>query len=444
MDRDTVEPQVGTIPGERARAAVDHHHTHAAPSTAVYGFVWDADAPAIGPFCTDVDGNVLMDWASHVGSSPLGYNNPKLIEKMDAFDLVDPGKFAGQDFYAEYGESELPTAADLMDRLIDESSQYGMDTVFLSNSGTEAVENSLKISYDHRGGGELITFEGAFHGRTLGALSLNRSKAVHRRDFPTVGRVHDLPFCADSGCSQDSCDCGFFTDDGSALWRKLDPATGHVDPDDVAAIVLEPIQGEGGYRFPSDDFAAEIDHVTSELDVPLVVDEVQSGIGRTGEFWASDHYPFEPDVIASAKALRVGATISRSEIFPEEKGRLSSTWGGGDLQGIAAGAITIDIINDDGLMDNAVERGRSCIERLGDAVGNSPAVEDVRGKGLLMAVEFDSKDRRETVLDAAFERGLLTLGCGHRTIRLLPPLDSTEREIELGAELFADAIAGAT
>ena len=441
MDRETVRPKVTTIPGERAQAAIEDHHAHAAPSTTVYGFVWDADAPATGPFCTDVDGNVLMDWASHVGSSPLGYDNPKLTEKLAAFDLVEPAKFAGQDFYVEYGESDLPSPADLMDRLTESAAHYGMDTVFLSNSGAEAVENAIKISYDHRGGGELFTFEGAFHGRTLGALSLNRSKAVHRRDFPTVGRVQDLPFCDDRRCDRDSCDCGFFTGDGSALRRKLDPQSGHVDPDDVAAIVVEPIQGEGGYRFPSDAFAEELDRVTTELDVPLVVDEVQAGVGRTGEFWASDHYPFEPDVIASAKALRVGATISSAEVFPDEKGRLSSTWGGGDLLGIAMGAFTIDVIEEYDLQANAIEKGRAFTERFRDLTSDAEGVVDVRGKGLLLAVEFDTKQRRENVLDAAVQRGLLTLGCGYKTLRLLPPLDSTEREIELGAELLAEAVA---
>ena len=441
MDRDSVEPSVTDFPGSRARERVEHHHEHAAPSTYVYEFVWDHDAPAIGPFCTDVDGNVLMDWTSHVGAMPLGYNNPKLLDPLAEFDLVDPTKIAGQDFYATAGDqNDLPDAADLMDRLTDISSQYDMDTVFLSNSGAEAVENAIKISYDHRRGKYGITFEGAFHGRTLGALSLNRSKEVYRRHFPEIPSVHDAPFWDDRHCTPDTCDCGFFAGETSVLRRMLDPQTGHVNPAEVSYLILEPIQGEGGYRFPSDAFADEIAALTDTHDIPLVVDEVQSGLGRTGEWWASDHYPFDPDVIASAKALRVGATISRSDVFPEETSRLSSTWGAGDVLACAQGALTIDAIAEYDLMDTAVERGRGFKERLRDATAGIDAVEDVRGTGLLLGVEFDSKERRDAVVDAAVQRGLLTIGCGDRTLRVLPPLDSTAREIELGTRLLSDAV----
>ncbi|MBO4248212.1 aminotransferase class III-fold pyridoxal phosphate-dependent enzyme [Halomicrobium sp. IBSBa] len=440
MDRDSVEPAVEDLPGERASEWVEYHHEHAAPSTYVYEFVWDRNAPAIGPFCTDVDGNVLMDWTGHVGAMPLGYNNPKVLDPLSAFDLVEPTKIAGQDFYATGTGSDLPGAAGLMDRLTNISSHYGMDTVFLSNSGAEAVENAIKISYDHRRGKYAITFEGAFHGRTLGALSLNRSKAVYRRQFPEIATVHDVPFCDDRHCTPESCDCGFFTGDGSVLGRMLDPETGHVDPDDVSYIIFEPIQGEGGYRFPSDAFATEVADIAERHGVPIVVDEVQTGLGRTGEWWGSDHYPFDPDVIASAKALRVGATIASEDVFPDEKGRLSSTWGAGDVLACAQGALTIDAIEEYDLLDNAVERGRAFVERFRDATAQSAAVEDVRGEGLLLAVEFDSKERRQAVIEAAMQRGLLTLGCGRKTLRLLPPLDSTRREIELGSGLLADAV----
>jgi 4-aminobutyrate aminotransferase len=209
MHRDSVEPTVDRLPGERAAEWVEYHHEHA--------------APAIGPFCTDVDGNVLLDWTGHVGAMPLGYNNPKIMEPLAEFDLVDPTKIAGQDFYATGGDSDLPGAADLMDRLTEISTQYDMDTVFLSNSGAEAVENAVKISYDHRRGKYGITFEGGFHGRTLGTLSLNRSKEVYRRHFPEIPSIHDVPFCDDRACTADTCDCGFFVGDGSVLRRILDP-----------------------------------------------------------------------------------------------------------------------------------------------------------------------------------------------------------------------------
>src|SRR5699024_10558843 len=193
MDRETAEPQVDELPGERAREWADYHGERAATSTYVYDFVWDHTAPAEGPFCTDADGNVLLDFTSHVGAAPLGYNNPLILDPMQEFDLVDPLKIAGQDFYVSGGGTpenpDVPTPSGLMDRLLETTSQYGMDRVFLSNSGAEANENALKISYDHTDGKYGITMEGAFHGRTLGTLSLNRSKGVYRRKYPEVSSI---------------------------------------------------------------------------------------------------------------------------------------------------------------------------------------------------------------------------------------------------------------
>ncbi|MFC7323411.1 aminotransferase class III-fold pyridoxal phosphate-dependent enzyme [Halorubrum rutilum] len=443
MDRHTATPEVTELPGDRAREWVDYHHESAAPSTYVYEFVWDRTAPAEGPFCTDVDGNVLMDFTSHVAAAPLGYNNPLIMEPLAEFDLVDPLKIAGQDFYVAGGDSPgdgVPGSSGLMERLTEVTAHYDMDTVFLSNSGAEAVENAIKIAYDDSDGAKhAITFDGAFHGRTLGALSLNRSKSVYRRDFPEVSGVHDAPFCEDRTCTPESCSCGFFAGGVSRLREKLDPERGHIDPDDVAYLILEPIQGEGGYRFPSDAFTDEVAALVDEHDITLIADEIQSGVGRTGELWGADHYALEPDVIASAKGLRVGATVSREDVFPEEKSRLSSTWGAGDIVAAAQGALTLDAIREHDLMDNATVRGRQFKETMRDA--DLPGVEDVRGKGLMLALGFDTKERRDAALKAAFSRGLLTLAAGHDVLRVLPPLDVTEREIELGCDLLADAIA---
>jgi 4-aminobutyrate aminotransferase len=449
MDRETVEPQVDTMPGDRAREWVEYHHRNAAPSTYVYDFVWDLSGEAEGPFCTDVDGNVLLDFTSHVAAAPLGYNNPKIMETLSEFDLVDPTKIAGQDFYVSDGnppgESEFPGPTQLMDRLVDLTSHYDMDTVFLSNSGAEAVENAMKICYDAADGGKYaFTFEGAFHGRTLGALSLNRSKEVYRRQFPEIPSVHDAPFCNDRSCTPETCSCGFFRggpDDGravSALRRKLDPERGHVNPEEVAFLILEPVQGEGGYRFPSDAFMEEVAAVTDEYGIALVADEIQSGVGRTGEMWGADNYPIEPDVITGAKGLRVGATVSRGDVFPEERARLSSTWGAGDVISSLQGVLTLDAIEDHDLLDNAATRGEQFLETMRDA--DLEGVVDVRGKGLMLAVEFDSKERRDEVQTAALKRGLLTLACGYSVLRILPPLDVTERELALGADLLEQAV----
>jgi hypothetical protein len=246
MERDTAEPSVRSMPGDRAREWAEYHGERAAKTTYVYDFVWDITGEAEGPFCVDVDGNVLMDFTSHVAAAPLGYNNPKVMDRAREFDLVDPLKIAGQDFYVSDGttpgEERFPGPSGLMDRLTDLTSQYDMDRVFLSNSGAEAVENGIKACYDSRGGAAYgVTFEGAFHGRTLGALSLNRSKAVHRKRYPELPGIVGVPFCADGGCTAASCDCGFFIEGGasSRLRRKFDGKRGNVDPDEVAYIILD-------------------------------------------------------------------------------------------------------------------------------------------------------------------------------------------------------------
>ncbi|WP_227377418.1 aminotransferase class III-fold pyridoxal phosphate-dependent enzyme [Haladaptatus halobius] len=446
MDRDTAEPDAGALPGPNARKWIEFHRSNAAPSEFSHEFVWDTTGEADGPFVTDVDGNVLLDFTCHIGAAPLGYNNEKIVEKLREFTLVEPMKIAGQDMYFGAGTdpetTEFPGSSHLMEKLVDVSSHYGMDTVFLSNSGAEAIENAMKISHDRNPTAKYAyAFEASFHGRTLGTLSLTRSNEVYTRHYPEIAGVRTVPFCDDRHCTADDCDCGFFRRGGSQLRNALQPEGGHVNPEEIAFVVVEPIQGVGGYRFPSAEFMAEVGDVCETYDIPLVVDEIQSGIARTGEMWASDHYPIEPDIIASAKALRVGATISRSNVFPTEKNRLGSTFGGGDVLSSMQGVFTLEAVEEHDLLANATERGRQAKELLRDVA--SPHVDDVRGKGLMLAVEFDTEDRRDAVVAEALNRGMLVLGCGEKTIRLLPPLDSTEREIELGIGILNQAIEAA-
>jgi 4-aminobutyrate aminotransferase len=441
MDRDTAEPSVRRMPGEKAAQWVRHHHEHAAPSTYVYEFVWDITEDADGPFCKDVDGNVLMDFTSHVAAAPFGYNNPKIMDRLDEFDLVDPAKIAGQDFYTSGGwppeDPATDTSTQLLHRLTDITEHYDLDTVFLSNTGAEAVENAIKICYN-AGGHRAFTFDGAFHGRTLGALSLNRSKTVHRKGYPELGGVVSAPYCS---CDDDTdCDCGWKTNGpgGNVIADKLHPKRGVVDPEEVAYLIMEPQQGEGGYRVPNDDFIDDIVDIQHTYDIPVISDEIQAGLGRTGELWGMDHTDLDPDVITSAKGLRVGATVANEDLFPDETGRLSSTWGAGDILAAAQGVATIDAITSDGVLDNVTERGHQITDILHDA--NPEYITDVRGRGLMLAVEFDTKERREAVVQACLERGLLVLGCGYKTLRILPPLDATEREIDLGMSIFLDAL----
>lgn len=442
MNRDSAEPSVRQLPGERTRDWIEQHHRYAAPSEYSHEFVWDITGEADGPFCTDLDGNVFLDFTCHIGAAPLGYNNPKIMDGMAEFDLVDPLKIAGQDFYAGSGPASsdsVPGAGQLMKRLIEATEHYGMDTVFLSNSGAEAIENGMKIAYANTPARKYgITFTGGFHGRTLGTLSMTRASDVYTRAYPEIAGTRTVPFCENRRCERSTCSCGFFADGRSQLERMLSTEEGHLDPEEVAFLILEPVQGVGGYRFPSPAFMEEVGRICETHDIHLIVDEIQSGMGRTGEMWASDHYAVEPDVICSAKALRSGATISRSDVFPAEKNRIGSTWGGGDLIAMFQGALTIDAIRDYDLLDTAVARGEQAKELLRDA--DPAGVTDVRGLGLMLAVEFDSRERRDGVVKAAMQRGLLTLGCGHKTLRLLPPLDVTEREIDLGISLLSEAV----
>ncbi|GAB3039914.1 class-III pyridoxal-phosphate-dependent aminotransferase [Natronobiforma cellulositropha] len=443
MDRDTAEPSVGQFPGTAARSWIEYHHRHAAPSEYAHEFVWDRTAPAAGPFCTDVDGNVLLDFTCHIGAAPLGYDNPKITERLAEFDIGDPMKIAGQDFYVGAGpdptEPAHPGPSQLMERLVEVSDQYGMDTVFLCNSGAEAVENALKIVHAHAPASRYgLTFVGAFHGRTLGTLSLTRTKSVFTRAYPEFPETRTLTFCEDRRCSEDTCSCGFFAGGRSQFGRLLEPEGGSLDPDEIAYLILEPVQGVGGYNFPSEPFIDEVARVCETYDIPLIVDEIQSGIGRTGQFWASDHFPIEPDVIAAGKALRVGATVSREEVFPSRKNRIGSTWGGGDVLAALQGVATIDAIEEYDLLENATVRGEYLKTRLREA--EPPEVVDVRGLGLLLAVEFDRPERRDAVVAEAVSRGLLTLSTGPKAIRLLPPLDVTEREVDLGVEILLEAI----
>jgi 4-aminobutyrate aminotransferase len=443
MNRGSAEPDAAAIPGTAARRWVEHSHEHAAPSEHSHDFVWDITREADGPFVTDVDGNVLLDFTCHIGAAPLGYNNEKILSKLQEFNLVDPMKIAGQDLYFGAGkdpaDARVPSSSHLMEALAERSAEYGLDTVFLSNSGAEAVENAMKIAHDHRPAAKYgYSFAGSFHGRTLGTLSATNAKPVYTRHYPELTGVKTIPFCENRDCTAETCDCGFFTGAGSVFRNALAPEGGHIDPGEIAFVILEPIQGVGGYRFPSDDFMAEIGAICEKYEIPLIVDEIQSGVGRTGKMWATDHYPIEPDIIAAAKALRVGATVARRELFPDEKNRLGSTFGGGDILASIQGLFTLEAIDEHDLMVNAVARGRQAKATLREHA--TEKIVDVRGKGLMLAVEFDTGARRDGVVAEALNRGMLTLGCGEKSLRLLPPLDVTEREIDLGTAILADAI----
>ncbi len=449
MNRDTVQVTIQTTPpGPNTQKWAEFHRRYAARSTYHPGFIWDRSQPAVGPFCTDPDGNVILDFVSHVGSSALGYNHPDLLRVIAKLQPIDPDRYAGCDFISAWGpdpeQSEIPTPSHLHYKLMDLTSQFGFGSAFFSNSGAEAVENAIKICYDHKKNyGYGICFYGAFHGRTLGALSLNRSKRVQRDWFPQIPNIVDFPYCS---CRNQPCTCGWMVycagkgGNCSRLDHYLDPEVGLVDPAEVTFIIIEPVLGEGGYNVPSPDFIKEVDRIAKKYAIPLICDEVQSGLGRTGKWWAIEHFGIQPDIITVAKPLRVGATLGRKELFPEQEYRISSTWGEGNALSSAVGYTLIEIIEREKLVENAARMGNYFLEQLKGLQKKYPFLVDVRGLGLMDAIEIDSRERRDGILRGAMDRGLLLLGAGFKTIRFLPPLDVRRREIDMALEILEKAL----
>jgi len=446
MHRHEVVPKVKRVPGPNAQKWAKFHLALAAPATYEPEFVWDRIKPAIGPFCTDVDDNIFLDFVSHVGASPLGYNHPEIISLLFSIRQVDPDRYAGTDFISAYGEhpndSQVPTPSHLHYKIKEITKQLNMSHAFFSNSGAEAVENAIKICYNKRNNrGYAICFDGAFHGRTLGALSLNRSKTVFRKAYPSIPNTIDFPFCA---CKK-QCTCGWkiVGRDGKQKSILQDRFQYSLNPKEVAYIIMEPVQGEGGYNIPNKEFIAEVYEQAKKYNIPVIADEVQSGMGRTGKWWAIEHFKQKPDVLTSAKALRIGATIARKDMFPQENARISSTWGEGNLIASAVAHKTIELIQEENLLDNARLKGRYFVHALEQLEKKFPYVQNARGLGLMDAITIDTQKRRNKILKQALKRGLLLAGCGQRSIRFLPPLNVTKRELDLCIDILYQSLRAA-
>ncbi len=437
MNRDNAIPKVKKIPGKNARQYLNYHMKHAAPSTYIGKVIRDGEAFASGPFFTDVDGNVLLDFVSHVGAAPLGYKNPEIMALKRKLAEYDPDRYAGADFILK---ADVPTASDLHYKLHEITSHLGMDMHFLSNSGAEAVENAIKICYAKRKNyGYGIAFKGAFHGRTLGALSLNSSKKVQRAWYPKIPGVVHLPYCSCAG----ECKCGWKIGAANRT-ESLEDLLAITDPAEIAYIIVEPIQGEGGYKIPNKEFIEKIFTTAKKNSIPIISDEIQTGLGRTGRWWAIEHFDVVPDVITSAKALGIGATISRKEMFPSESGRISSTWGEGNLMASAVGCKTIEIIQAYNLLGNAALAGEYFVQELRALERRySPFASNARGLGLMDAIDIATPEKRDAVINEALKRGLLLIGCGYNSIRFLPPLDVRQRELDLAIEMLDRAMKSA-
>ncbi|MDD4878802.1 MAG: aspartate aminotransferase family protein [Candidatus Nanoarchaeia archaeon] len=445
MNRDTADISLKTqMPGTKAEALVARDKKIQAKATDCYAFVRALDDWAEGPFCTDVDGNVLMDFTGQIGCNPLGYNHPEITLALEKMAHISPIKFAGTDFYTEW-QNGLPSPTDFKEKIIEATAMFGYEKVFLSNSGAEAVENALKCCYAKRGkGGIGINFKGAFHGRTLGALSMNYSKRNHKKGYPMIPNVVTIPYCGEEEKSY--CNCGFWVTDKktgeemSVLEQMLRKGVGVHDPEEIAYILFEPVQGEGGYIVPNEHFVAELKRIQQTYGIPIIADEVQSGLGRTGKLWAIEHTGIVPDLITSAKALQVGATIGKAGIFPTEAARISSTWGGGDIINSIIGYKTLDMIMRYKLWENAEKMGNYFLGQLSKMASTYNCLESARGRGLMDAIEFGKQADRDKFESECFKRGLMVIGCGYKALRFLPPLDVTRRELDIALNVIDDAL----
>ena len=424
-------PHIQTeLPGPRARALIARDEAVASPSlTRAYPLVAESGS---GIVVTDVDGNRFLDFAAGIAVCSTGHSHPKVVQaiKDQADRLIH---IAATDFYE-------PRYTEFMERLAAIAPFEEKARVFLTNSGTEAVEGAIKLARYHTHRPGIIAFEGAFHGRTMGALSLTNSKIKQRAGFgPLIPMVHHSPFPRVRAWREES------GGDGSAELEVLRRSIlGRlIAPSDVAAIVVEPIQGEGGYFPAPKAFMEGLRSICDEHGILLIADEIQSGMGRTGKWWAIEHTGVEPDILTTAKGIAsgmpIGAFIARDSVWTWPPGAHGSTFAGNPVCA-AAGLATLEIIESEGIA-NAEAMGARLRAGLEQASRDVAVIRDIRGVGLMLGIEFDSHATAEAVQAAAFERGLLTLECGESSLRFSPPLIVDEASVDAAVGIFAEALA---
>ncbi|HTS49007.1 MAG TPA: acetyl ornithine aminotransferase family protein [Bryobacteraceae bacterium] len=427
------------LPGPRARAVIERDQAVLSPSyTRCYPLVASRGE---GAMIEDVDGNRFLDFNAGIAVAATGHCHPQVVEAIErqAARLIH---MSGTDFYYE-------NMVELAEKLAALAPGGVARRVYFGNSGTEAVEAAMKLARYHTGREKFIAFRGAFHGRTLGALSLTASKAVQRRGFgPLVPGVFHAEF-PDSyhrpaGVSPEDHAMACVHAIERDLFRTVLP------PEEVAAIVVEPIQGEGGYLIPPKNFLGELKLLAEKHGILLVLDEVQSGMGRTGKMWAAEHFGVTPDIFTAAKGIASGlplsATIARAEIMNWTPGAHASTFGGNPVA-VAASLATIQLLERE-LIANAVSMGAHIMDRMREWPRRFPHVGEVRGLGLMIGIELvhdqRSKERapelRDRLTTMAFERGLLVLGAGRNSIRLSPPLIITRDQADFAVDTLEECL----
>ncbi len=431
------------LPGPEARKVIQADKEFLATSTKSLGIVAKR---AKGVFVEDVDGNVFIDFASGIGVTNVGHVHPYVEEKVQE-QLSRLWHFAGTDFYYKEQVDAARALAEVT------PGKFSKKT-FFTNSGAESNEAAIKIAKASTEKQQFIGFIGAFHGRTLGALSLTASKSIQRKGFfPTMPGVVHVPF---PNPFRNPYDIDGYEEPDELVNRTIDyidryVLKTYVPKENAAAFVVEPIQGEGGYIVPPKSFHKKLRKLADENDMLVIMDEVQTGFGRTGKFFASEHFDIEPQIISLAKAISsgvpMGAVVIDSSLdFPEE-GRHSNTFGGNLLASVACVA-TVETIKRENLLENATKQGKHLNNRLHELKEKYDFIGDVRGVGLMQAIDFvkDRKTRepntklRNSVEQKSFENGLILLPTGVSAIRFIPPLIITEDQIDMGVEALEKAI----
>lgn len=426
--------------GERAKALITRDAKTLSPSyTREYALVVDH---AKGSQVWDLDGRRYIDFMAGIAVHPVGHRHPA-IEAAVAEQLEKFWHICLSDFY-------YPQAVELAESL-QRIAPMDDTLIYFGNSGTEAVEAAIKLAMYHTGRNRFIGFLGGFHGRTLGSLSFTASKAVQRAGYEQAVRVHHLPYPNDYRhilATRDG------EDYGDAVIRYLENQLFRttVSPEDVAAVLVEPIQGEGGYVLPTPGFFKKLREICDAYGILLVVDEIQSGVGRTGRWWAVEHEEIEPDVVCFAKGIAsgfpLGGIIARRELMDWPSGSHGSTFGGNPLAAAAALA-TIKVVEEEGLIAQADKTGRYIMDALYEMEMRHPSIGEVRGRGLMIGVEFvqnrETKARavalRNDLIQRAFSKGLLLIPCGANAVRLTPPLNIPLSLVEEGLHIFEESLA---
>src|SRR5438552_3698960 len=441
-------PEIKTeLPGPNARKIIAADAEYVNPAYPRPDFKLVAER-AQGVWVEDVDGNTFLDCNAGVAVCSTGHCHPEVVAaiQQQAARLIH---MCGTDYYY----SLMPELAEKLDQIVPIS---GPTRTHFANSGTEAVETALKLAMHATGREKFISFFGSFHGRTLGSLSLTSSKAAQRLGFKrqALDVVH-VPYPNEyrNPFRDDECN-GLGAGQGALNWIENRLFKTTTPPEEVAAIVVEPVQGEGGYVPAPKIFLEGLRRICDEHGILLVVDEVQSGMGRTGKMFACDHYDLKADIVCIAKGiasgLPLGACVSRANLMDWKPGAHASTFGGNPVA-IAAALKTIELLERE-LVANSAEVGaylKSGLEKLQD---KHDCIGDVRGMGMMLGVEFvtdrSSKkpdaELRDRVEMASFERGLILLGAGPNSIRWSPPLILNRENVDVALEIFDDAIAAST